>query len=135
MLDYLERVRKSGADRWRAPCPVHNGKDRNLAITLKPDGTYVAYCHVCGCNQNDVAKSLRIPMQVIYPDYKKPEDTGRPVYPRGNYHGIEQLRYDRYLIEIYESHNKHTYKDMMAYKQSKARFNRFNEKMQEWMNG
>lgn len=136
MLDYLERVRKSGANSWRAPCPVHNGKDRNLAIDLKPDGTYVAYCFVCGCNQNDVAQTLRIPFEVIYPDYKKPDKNGKPVYPKGNYHGKEQMIFDKNMIEEYESDTgQKTYKDHLAYKQSKARFNRFNEKMREWIDG
>lgn len=136
MLDYLDRVRKAGLDRWRAPCPVHNGKDRNLAITLKPDGTYVAYCHVCGCNQNDVAQTLRIPLQEIYPDYRKPEKNSRPVYPAGNYRGKEQMIFDRNLIEIYESDTgQKTYSDYKVYKESKARFDTYNKNMREWING
>ena len=136
MLDYLDKVRKSGHNSWRAPCPVHNGKDRNLAIDLKPDGTYVAYCFVCGCNQNDVAQTLRIPFEEIYPDYKKPDKNGKQVYPSSKYHSKEQIIFDRNMIEVYASDTgQKTYSDYKVYKESKTRFDTYNKNMREWIDG
>ena len=132
MIDYLENVRKAGADVWRASCPVHRGKDRNLKVTHTQDDAYIAYCFVCGCNQNDVARELRIPFSELYPDYKE-EKTTQPKYPNGNYRGKEQMRFDRMVIEQYERTREPTLADRNVYKLSLARFKRYNEKMQDWM--
>jgi len=132
MIDYLDNVRKAGVDVWRASCPVHQGKDRNLKVTHTKDGAYIAYCFVCGVNQNDVARELRIPLAEIYPDYK-PDKTSRPSYPAGNYRGKEQMRFDRLVIEEYNATREPSLQDRQAYKLAKARFERYNEKMQNWM--
>lgn len=126
MIEWVPNYKKiSGV--YRAPCPVHQGKDRNLKVTQAQDGTWLAYCFVCGCNQNDVAKVLGIPFEDIYPDYEK-KDTSKPRYPKGC-----DMELDRNLIEIHEANPTDLYSDYKAYKQAKARFTNFNEKMKEWM--
>ena len=75
ILNALDNTRKVGKDKYRAPCPVHNGTDRNLMISERRDGSVGAYCFVCGANGLDVVDSLMLNKSELFPpdsDYKAP---------------------------------------------------------------
>jgi hypothetical protein len=75
VLNALDNVRKVGADKWRAACPVHNGKDRNLLVSERGDGSVGAHCFVCGATGPDVVQSLGVNIKEIFApdsDYKAP---------------------------------------------------------------
>lgn len=66
VLARLDRVVPSGKDRWRAPCPVHNGKDRNLMISERSDGSVGAHCFVCGATGPQLCDALGLPLKEIF---------------------------------------------------------------------
>lgn len=66
VLSRLDRVVPAGKDKWRAPCPVHNGKDRNLMVSVRSDGSVGAHCFVCGANGTQVCESLGLPLKEIF---------------------------------------------------------------------
>lgn len=75
VLNALDNVRKSGKDKWRAACPVHNGKDRNLMISERSDGSVGVYCFVCGAGGLDITEAIGVSNKEIFApgsDYKAP---------------------------------------------------------------
>ena len=124
---------RNGADVWRASCPVHRGgKDRNLKVTHTQDGAYIAYCFVCGCNQNDVARDYAFPLVSYTQTTKKKRQLNLSTLTV-TIVAKEQMRFDRMVIEQYERTREPTLADRNVYKLSLARFKRYNEKMQDWM--
>lgn len=78
ILNGLTNVVKSGKN-WRAPCPVHDGKDRNLVVFDNADGSVGCYCHVCGATGLAVVDAISVPRKELWP-----ADNGyeRPVFTR-----------------------------------------------------
>ena len=67
ILSHFDKVRNSGQDKWRVPCPVHNGKDYNMSIKECSDGTVLAHCFVCGADGPKLVEALGLPMSEIFP--------------------------------------------------------------------
>ena len=85
ILARLEKVQPSGQDKWRAVCPVHGGKHRNLMVSERPDGSVGVYCFVCGASGVDLMETLRMPVSEIFsPDsnYARPVVTKRMTQQR-----------------------------------------------------
>jgi len=75
ILSHFDKVRNSGQDKWRVPCPVHNGKDYNMSIKECSDGTVLAHCFVCGADGPKLVEALGLSMSEIFPpnqDYIRP---------------------------------------------------------------
>jgi len=75
ILSHFDKVRNSGQDKWRVPCPVHNGKDYNMSIKECSDGTVLAHCFVCGADGPKLVEALGLSMSDIFPpnqDYIRP---------------------------------------------------------------
>lgn len=74
ILNALPKYRKSG-DKYRAPCPVHDGKDFNLMLSERSDGSVGAYCFVCGSTGLAVVDALSVDRKELFPpesDYQRP---------------------------------------------------------------
>ena len=75
VLARLDRVRKSGTNKWRTPCLVHGGKDMNMIVSERSDGSVGAYCFVCGASAVDLADTIGLDRSEVFaPDsgYKPP---------------------------------------------------------------
>ncbi len=63
----------SGTGQWRARCPVHQGKSRNLSIREESDGTVLLHCHHTDqngrgtCSAKDIAAALDIAFRELFP--------------------------------------------------------------------
>jgi hypothetical protein len=117
----LDNVRKTGHS-YRAACPVHNGKDRNLLVNMK-NGEVFAHCFVCHANTFEVAKELGV----------KGDNINQLPIPR---YSKDQRTFDRYMIEICEKEglDNMRYSDRKKYRECKMRMDNFNNKMKEYMN-
>jgi len=80
ILSKFNKIRNAGQDKWRVPCPVHNGKDFNMSIKECSDGTVLAHCFVCGADGPKLVESLGLPLSDIFPpdqEYIRPVFTKR----------------------------------------------------------
>lgn len=71
-LNQLQKVRKRGAGKWSACCPVHN--DRTPSLTISDDnGMVLIHCFGCGASGNDVARALGVDISELFPprDYSQ----------------------------------------------------------------
>ena len=66
VLARLDRVSPAGKDKWRSPCPVHNGKDRNLMISERSDGSVGVHCFVCGADGPKLCEAIGLPLKEIF---------------------------------------------------------------------
>lgn len=76
-LNQLQKVKKRGAGKWSACCPVHN--DRTPSLTISDDnGMVLIHCFGCGASGNDVAMALGVDISELFPprDYSQysPDD-------------------------------------------------------------
>jgi hypothetical protein len=67
VLDRLDGVRQVAAGRWRARCPAHDGKNRNvLSIAECGDGTVLLKCFQ-GCPVCDVVRAVGLELTDLFP--------------------------------------------------------------------
>ena len=85
ILARLEKVKTAGQDKWRAVCPVHGGKHRNLMISERTDKSVGVHCFVCGAGGVDLMETLGMPVSEIFaPDsnYVRPAVTRKMTQER-----------------------------------------------------
>jgi hypothetical protein len=66
LLNRLDKVKKTGANSWRACCPAHGSKKQSLAIR-DDNGKVLIHCFAEGCGIDDVLGSLGVDMNDIQP--------------------------------------------------------------------
>jgi hypothetical protein len=66
LLQRLERVKKTGADKWIARCPAHDDKAPSLAIRELDDGRVLLHCFA-GCGAAEVLDALDMDFSELYP--------------------------------------------------------------------
>lgn len=77
LLNQLEKVRKTGKDRYVACCPSHADRNPSLTITEKPDGMVLIKCWA-GCGAAEILDAVGLDYAALYPE--RPEGhAGKPV--------------------------------------------------------
>ena len=66
LLARLDGVRSTGAGKWRARCPAHDGKSLNLSIGEADTGTVLIYCFA-GCGVANVLAAIGLQFSDLYP--------------------------------------------------------------------
>jgi hypothetical protein len=90
ILDKLEKVRRTGKDRYTACCPVHGDKNPSMSLTEK-DGRVLIHCFACNANGKEVVEALGLPISVLF---EKPLERTGEMPKRIK----EELELDRYVI-------------------------------------
>ena len=68
ILNALPKTRTAGDHKWRAPCPVHQGKDLNMMLSERSDGSVGVHCFVCGATGIEVVEALGLPVKELFAD-------------------------------------------------------------------
>jgi hypothetical protein len=82
-LERLDKVRKTGTDRWLACCPAHPDKSPSLSIRELPDGRVLLYCF-SGCSVESVLAAVGLEIGDLFPprsDDPKTAPERRPFAP------------------------------------------------------
>lgn len=66
LLQRLEKVKKTGTDKWSARCPAHDDKGPSLAIRELDDGRVLLHCFA-GCGAAEVLDALGMDFAELYP--------------------------------------------------------------------
>ncbi len=71
-LNQLQKVKRRGAGKWSACCPVHDDKTPSLALS-DDNGTILIHCFGCGASGSDVAGALGLDISELFPprDYSQ----------------------------------------------------------------
>lgn len=93
ILAALPKSRPAGQGKYRAPCPVHQGKDFNLMLSEDATGKVGCHCFVCGANGLAVVDALGLSTSELFP----PDDGYvRPVY-------TEKMKHQKIEDSMYQS--------------------------------
>jgi len=67
LLSRLDRVRKTGRDRWTACCPAHADKGPSLSVREMDDGRTLVHCFA-GCGVEEVLAALGMTIDGLFPE-------------------------------------------------------------------
>lgn len=66
LLHGLEKVKKTGHDKWQACCPAHDDKGPSLAIKELDDGRVLIHCFA-GCSAIEILDSINLDWSALIP--------------------------------------------------------------------
>lgn len=67
LLNRLERVKQTAANRWIARCPAHKDRQPSLSVAVSVDGLLLVHCHA-GCEIEDVCAAVGLTVAELFPD-------------------------------------------------------------------
>lgn len=67
LLERLDKVKRTGVDRWQARCPAHEDKSPSLSIRELPDGRLLLHCWA-GCDTADVLAVIGLAFTDLFPE-------------------------------------------------------------------
>lgn len=76
LLNSLDKIKKTGADRWIARCPAHADKSPSLSIRLIDD-RILLHCF-SGCGVDEVVNAIGLNLADLMPD-RVPFDGTKPI--------------------------------------------------------
>lgn len=66
-LSRLQRVKRTGANRWIAICPAHEDRRPSLNVRIEPDGTKLVVCRA-GCENNAIRDAMGCEWADFFPE-------------------------------------------------------------------
>lgn len=79
LLQRLEKVKKTGLDKWSACCPAHDDKGPSLAVREVDRGRILIHCFA-GCSFGEILDSLGMTPNDLYPDKVLNAHSIKPVH-------------------------------------------------------
>ncbi|MCA4074745.1 MULTISPECIES: virulence-associated protein E [Pseudomonas] len=71
VIHRLEKVKPTGAGKWKACCPAHDDKHPSLAITETSDGVVLLKCWA-GCTTKEIVSAIGLELRDLFPGDKQP---------------------------------------------------------------
>lgn len=76
------KLRQNGRDRWRACCPAHGGSNPSaLSVGVGADEQVLLKCFQ-GCEVEEIAYSLGLELEDLFPPKPKQHSSGKPARRR-----------------------------------------------------
>jgi hypothetical protein len=79
ILERLERVRKTGSDKYVARCPAHADKSPSLSVREMSDGRVLIHCFG-GCETADVLAAVGLTFRDVMPERVGDFPRARPAF-------------------------------------------------------
>jgi|TARA_B110000240_G_C13499525_1_gene453251 DNA primase len=121
VLDRLDKLRQSGANKWTACCPVHDDSNPSMSVTVTdtPEGQKLLfYCFSCGAKGDSVIESIGLKVGDLF-------EQSKDFTPDRNYLLNKSVEDDDFYILIYDTDKskgkKIRYKDHKEYVAAMAR--------------
>ena len=67
VLASLDKVKASGAGKWKACCPAHDDRDPSLSVREAEDGKVLLHCWA-GCDTESIVAALGLSIRDLFPD-------------------------------------------------------------------
>lgn len=77
ILSRLDKVKATGASKWKACCPAHDDRDPSLSIREAEDGKVLLHCWA-GCFTADVLAAIGLTVRDLFPE--APGNSRGPVH-------------------------------------------------------
>ena len=77
LLSKLDKVKRTGPNRWHARCPAHDDKGPSLSIRETDSGSTLVHCFA-GCSVHEIVQAAGLELSDLFPpriagDYARPE--------------------------------------------------------------
>ena len=77
LISKLDKVKRTGNDRWQARCPAHDDKGPSLSIRETEDGRVLVHCFA-GCSVPEIVQAVGLELSDLFPprlngDHARPE--------------------------------------------------------------
>jgi hypothetical protein len=77
LISKLDKVKRTGKDRWSARCPAHADKGPSLSIRETDDGRVLVHCFA-GCSVHEIVQAVGLELSDLFPprlagDHARPE--------------------------------------------------------------
>lgn len=92
LLPLLERVRRTGADRWIARCPSHNGDAQSLSVREMPDGLLLLKCWSRDCGAAAIVEAVGLRLADLFPANHDRNAQRPPLRPGARWFPADALR-------------------------------------------
>ena len=79
LLSRLDKVKRTGPDKWVARCPAHDDRGPSLAVRELEDGRVLVHCFA-GCSVDEVVGTVGLEMSDLFPP--RPLQDGRKLERR-----------------------------------------------------
>ena len=66
LLSKLDKVKRTGKDRWSARCPAHDDKGPSLSVRETEDGRILVHCFA-GCSVHEIVQAAGIELGDLFP--------------------------------------------------------------------
>lgn len=66
LIQRLDKVKKTGRDKWQACCPAHDDKGPSLAVREMDDGRVLIHCFA-GCGAAEILSAIDLEFSDLYP--------------------------------------------------------------------
>ncbi|MNF50631.1 DNA primase [compost metagenome] len=71
VLSCLEKVKSTGANKWKACCPAHDDKHPSLAISETSEGVVLLKCWA-GCTTQNIVSTIGMELRDLFPGNTQP---------------------------------------------------------------
>ena len=100
LLARLDKVKRTGTDRWLACCPAHDDRSPSLSVRATDDGTVLLKCW-SGCGAADIVQAVGLSLKDLFPhnpNFRTPMRPGERWVPRDV---IQALAHELLLSVMY----------------------------------
>lgn len=66
LLAHLDKVRRTGKDRYIACCPAHGDKNPSLMVSERDDGSVGIFCF-SGCSAHEIVSAVGLELSDLFP--------------------------------------------------------------------
>lgn len=66
IISKLDKVKRTGKDRWSARCPAHDDKGPSLSIRETDDGRVLIHCFA-GCSVQEIVQAVGLDLSDLFP--------------------------------------------------------------------
>lgn len=66
LLSKLDKIKRTGQDRWSACCPAHDDKGPSLSIRETEDGRVLVHCFA-GCSVHEILQAVGLELSDLFP--------------------------------------------------------------------
>ena len=77
LLSKLDKVKRTGPNRWHARCPAHDDKGPSLSIRETDTGSILVHCFA-GCSVHEIVHAAGLELSDLFPPRAEGHLHGRP---------------------------------------------------------
>lgn len=68
LISKLDKVKRTGKDRWQARCPAHDDKGPSLSIRELDDGRILLHDFGGGCSAHEIVSAVGLSLSDLFPE-------------------------------------------------------------------